>query len=139
MKLAEVIIPFSKNKLLAWITNTPHVHQRHRVFCSGWSYFSKIIWHRNDMRKINIKDFRYLLADFTNASIFVSGSHVVIWNSNFIDRCNYNKLSYIIWKRKKKYLRNRKNSKLNSHLKIVRYKEKNSKDAINTDTDFYGQ
>lgn len=48
------------------------------------------------MRKINIKDFRYFFVDFMNVFIFVSGFYVVIWNFKFIDRCNYNKLLYII-------------------------------------------
>lgn len=79
------------------------------------------------MRKINIKDFRYFFVDFMNVFIFVSRFYVVIWNFNFIDRCNYNKLLYIIWNRKKKYIRNKKKSNLNSYLKIVRCKEKRVK------------
>lgn len=76
-----LFVPMAINKVFPGVKDTPKIKERHGILCIIWSYFLKIIWHRYDVKKIDIESRRYFLAVLTDTSVFVSILHIFNWDA----------------------------------------------------------
>lgn len=93
------LVPLSFNVLLSRVEDPPETKERHGIFCIVWSSFCNIIWHGDDMKRIDIKILWNFLAKLPDTFVFIGIFHVVIGDPYFINSSYDNELSDTVYKR----------------------------------------